>query len=232
VARFNIHSCRDADGNFDPERTAEALRGFDLIGLNEVRGGWQWQRPDQAQLLGRRLDLPWLFAPTEWRWWRDDFGNGLLCRYEVARWQRQPLTGTRHKGHRNRLLAEVRHHQATIHVIVTHLDRVQDRAAQLKEVTDEFLALPEPALLMGDLNTPRADPCLARVLTTPGVCDLVGESIARDSSRRIDWILARGLRSLRGGLIDTGASDHPLVWAEVEVESAADRESHLLSGSN
>src|SRR5687767_7787800 len=165
VASFNIHGCRDADGNFDPKRTAEALRGFDLIGLNEVRGGWEWQRPDQAELLGRRLDLPWLFAPTEWRWWRDDFGNGLLCRYEVARWQRQPLIGTRHKGHRNRLLAEVRHHQTTIHVIVTHLDRVQDRAVQLQEVTDEFLALPQPALLLGDLNTPRADPCLARVLT-------------------------------------------------------------------
>jgi hypothetical protein len=71
---------------------------------------------------------------------------------------------------------------------------------------------------MGDLNTASDDPCLDRVLATPGVRDLVGEAVAKDSSRRIDWILARGLRGVQGGVVDTGASDHPLVWAEVEVE--------------
>jgi hypothetical protein len=69
---------------------------------------------------------------------------------------------------------------------------------------------------MGDLNTAADDPDLRRLLASPGVRDLVGETAARDSSRRIDWILARGLHSVQAGIVDTGASDHPLVWAEVE----------------
>src|SRR5688572_24253740 len=47
IASFNIHGCRDAQGDFDFERTARALEGYDLIGLNEVHGNWDWQGPDQ-----------------------------------------------------------------------------------------------------------------------------------------------------------------------------------------
>jgi endonuclease/exonuclease/phosphatase family metal-dependent hydrolase len=217
VASFNIHGCRDAQGHFDFDRTARALVGFDLIGLNEVHGDWQWQGPDQAQLLGERLEMPWLFAPTTRRWWRDDFGNGILCRLPVTRWRCVPLAGTRLKGHRNLLLVEIEHPRATIHAVVTHLDRVQDRAAQLRHVIELFLALPEPALLMGDLNTTADDADLSRLLDTPGVHDLVAESLQQAPPPRIDWILGRGLRSLRGGIVETAASDHPLVWAELDL---------------
>src|SRR5688572_7316293 len=84
VGTFNIHSGRDAAGKFDLARTAACLERFDLVALNEVRGAYVWQAGDQAELLGRRLDMPWLFAPTTRRWWRDDFGNGLLCSLPVA----------------------------------------------------------------------------------------------------------------------------------------------------
>ncbi len=178
VASFNIHGCRDVHGDFDFERTARALEGYDLIGLNEVHGNWDFQAPDQAELLGQRLEMPWLFAPTTRRWWRDDFGNGILCRLPLAHWRRIPLEGTRKKGHRNRVHAEVELGTSKVHVIVTHIDRVQDRALQLGQVIGVFLSLPEPALLMGDLNTKADDPQLARLLATPEVRDLVGEGVA------------------------------------------------------
>src|SRR5262249_11060531 len=144
VASFNIHGCRDANGDFDVDRTARALEGFDLIGLNEVHGAWEWQGPDQAEVLGERLKLPWLFLPPTYLWGRYDFGIGLLCRVPVTHWQRVPLPGTREKGHRNMLSADVNFAGQTLHLIVTHIDTVQDRSSQLEHVFGVFLKLPEP----------------------------------------------------------------------------------------
>jgi endonuclease/exonuclease/phosphatase family metal-dependent hydrolase len=216
VGTFNIHSGRNADGDFDLSRTAACLERFDILALNEVRGAYPWQAGDQAELLGRRLGMPWLFVPTTRRWWRDDFGNGLLCSLPVAGWQRNPLSCTRGKGHRNYLLAEVQCGPRAVSVIVTHVDRSQDRAAQLRAILDRFLALPEPAILLGDLNSTCDDPLLAQVLARADVHDAVSEGLPGKTPRRIDWILARGLRGVAAGVEHNGASDHPFVWAELE----------------
>ncbi len=221
IASFNIHGCRNEQGESNLDRTAEALQDFDLIGLNEVHGAWSWQRADQAELLGRQLGLPWLFAPTTRRWWRDDFGNGLLCRLPVSRWKRVPLPGTRSKGHRNMIVAEIAFGARTLHLLVTHLDNVQDGPQQLELIANAFLAMPEPAILMGDLNTKASDPQLARLLATPGVYDLVSAPHAHVFPERIDWILGRGVRAGNGGIIATGASDHPLVWTEIELDCSS-----------
>ena len=217
AATFNIHRGRNAQGQYNLDLTADCLEHFQIVGLNEVGGAYAWQEGNQAELLGRKLGLPWLFAPTTHRWGREDFGNGLLCSYPVRSWRRVPLVGTRGKAHRNYVLAEIELSGRVVHLMVTHLDRVQDRQSQLTTVLKRFLELPEPALVMGDFNTTADDPQLARLLATPGVHDVVAEGLGRPTDRRIDWILARGLRGLSAGLIDRGASDHPLVWAEVEV---------------
>jgi endonuclease/exonuclease/phosphatase family metal-dependent hydrolase len=220
VGTFNIHSGRNADGDFDLSRTAACLEQFDIVALNEVRGAYSWQAGDQAELLGRRLDMPWLFAPTTRRWWRDDFGNGLLCSLPVDGWQRMPLACTRGKGYRNYLLAEVQCGPRDVRVIVTHLDRAQDRAGQLGAILDYFVALPEPAILLGDLNSTCDDPLLAPVLARADVHDAVAEGLAVETPRRIDWILARGLRGVAAGVEHNGVSDHPFVWAELEFISS------------
>lgn len=215
VATFNIHRGRDVHGQFDLARTAGCLTGFQVVGLNEVGGAYSWQEGDQAELLGKQLHAPWLFAPTTRRWWRDDFGNGLLCSAPVDSWRREPLPCTRGKGYRNYVLANLQWGHRTVSLLVTHLDRVQDRAMQLSDVIKVFLALPEPAILMGDLNSEADDPQIARLLSTPGVHDAVAEGLAGEAPRRIDWIFARGLSGVAAGIVDTGASDHPLVWTEL-----------------
>jgi endonuclease/exonuclease/phosphatase family metal-dependent hydrolase len=218
IGTFNIHGGRDAAGRFDLDRTASCLHGLHVVGLNEVYGRFPWQAADQAELLGRKTGLAWLFAPNTSRWYRDDFGNGLLSSLPVRSWRREPLHCTQGKGFRNLIVAELEHEGATIHLIVTHLDRVRDRKAQLEVVIQKFLALPPPAILMGDLNTTADDPQLARLLATPGVVDCVADGLAGKAPKRIDWIIARGLRAVSAGIEDEGASDHPLVWAEVEVD--------------
>ena len=216
VCTFNIHGGRDAAGRFDLERTAGCLVGYDLVGLNEVHGAFPWQEGDQAQLLGNKLRLGWLFAPSERRWWNDDFGNGFLCSLPISGWRRIPLKGTRGKGYRTLVEAQVELGGRTLHTLVTHIDRVTDREEQLAAVIDAFLDLPEPAILMGDLNSTADDPLIQQLLNEPGVLDPLRESGAKSSRKRIDWIFTRGLRPVAAGITDTGASDHPAVWAELE----------------
>jgi endonuclease/exonuclease/phosphatase family metal-dependent hydrolase len=87
----------------------------------------------------------------------------------------------------------------------------------LTEVIDKFLSLPAPAILMGDLNTMEDDPQLSALLNREEVHDAVAEGMASEIPKRIDWIFTRGLRGVAGGVERNEASDHPLVWAELEL---------------
>jgi endonuclease/exonuclease/phosphatase family metal-dependent hydrolase len=213
IATFNIHSGRNAAGDFNLERTAALMKGYDLIGLNEVRGAGTFGEVDQAELLGRKLKMQSLFAPTERRWWSDDFGNGLLSAVSVADWKRTPLPGTSGRGKRNILHVRVMLQGQPVNILITHIDRQADRANQMTLLGDQFLSLSPPAVCMGDFNTQRNQPELQRLLNAPGVIDAAGQG-AED---RIDWILVRGLEVVASGIEKNDASDHPLVWAELKL---------------
>lgn len=216
VATFNIHGGTGRDLRRDLTRTAEAVRGFDLVLLNEVHGSYLGQTTGQAEQLAERTGRRWLFAPTEERWWHHQFGNAVLSAVDAAWWQRIPLPNDG-RGFRNLVLMEVPFGRLSLHVIGTHLDRNDSalRTEQLHAASELFLALAPPAILMGDLNTTADDPPLAALLARDGVRDPLHDILGAETPRRIDWILTRGLATIDAGLIDNGASDHPLVWAEV-----------------
>ncbi len=213
VGTFNIHSgIAIDDGKLDLDRTALQLEGVDLLGLNELRGGGLWREPNQAQLLGEKLKMPFLFAPTERRWGTEHFGNGMLCSLPVKNWLRIPLPGLAKKGLRNMLLASVDLGGRDVQVLITHVDAVTDREEQLRIVIAMFLSLDEPAILMGDLNSRADDEQLQALLGREGVQDVT------DGRGRIDWIITRGLQTIRAEVRETNASDHPLIWAEVRLD--------------
>jgi endonuclease/exonuclease/phosphatase family metal-dependent hydrolase len=214
VATFNIHGGRDARRTPSLDAIAAALRGYDFVGLNEVRGPWLWQSADQAELLGRAVGATWLFAPTEHEFWHHEFGNGALSRLPVGRWQRLPVAAQERSTFRNWVVIDLPTMPA-LKVMVTHLSRAAEsiRHAQLAEVDDYFCSLPAPCILMGDLNTKPDDPAMQRVLRRGQVVDALAPLNATDPYR-IDWILTRGLTTRDCGRIDTGASDHPLYWIE------------------
>jgi hypothetical protein len=210
VATFNIHSGVGRDGRKDLDRIAEQLRGFDVVGLNEVRGPLGNAGGDQAALLGRALGMPHVFAPTERQWWHDSFGNGLLCALPIDGWKRVPLAGSGGRGRRNVVHARVRVAGRALHVFVTHIDRQDDRAAQIKAVGGMFLSADGPAVLMGDLNSGEDDAAVKWLLDAEGVDE-------GPRTKGIDWILTRGCRWIAGGSVDVGASDHPMAWGELEL---------------
>lgn len=215
VATYNIQSGKGLDKRLDLSRTAGVLGGFDLIGLNEIRAGWDGT--NQAEQLGEMLKMPWLFAPDETRWGRPSFGNGMLCLLPVGQWVRAPLPTTRLRGLRNIVLTHVEVGGSRVVVLVTHLDVVTDHDLQLALVSDLFLSLQEPAILMGDLNTRRGNPVLDKLLKTPGVADAAGGKSEGQAADRIDWIITRGLTVVDCGVHAKGESDHPMLWAELQI---------------
>jgi len=214
VATYNIRRGLGSNGKRSLDRIATQLRGFDLIGLNEVEGPVFW-RPDQTELLGRRTGLMWLFAPTERRWGWEHFGNGILSGLPVRGWRRVPLPNATGISYRNMLLARVDCSGVEVHLLITHVDLRRDRRAQLRRVAETFRSLPEPAILLGDLNASADDPQVRALVNAPGVADPVAE--IGWVGRRSDWVLTRGLRTVAAGVNPSDASDHPLVWAELEV---------------
>lgn len=215
LASFNIHSGRGRDDRYDLERTASVLdTNLDFVGLNEVRAAWLG--PDQAQILGTRLNLASAFLPTERHWWRDHFGNALLTRRPLAGLMRCPLPGTRGKAFRNVVLAYLPYQGRTVKILVTHIDRETDRKHQLEVVLQLFLSLEPPVVLMGDLNSTIDEPLLASLLEQPDVHSALHEGIAGGPvSGTIDWLFHRGMKTISAKLVEVEASDHPVLFAEL-----------------
>lgn len=222
VATFNIHGGFGTDGKLDLQRTAAELRDMDFVGMNEVRGpGWQAPR-NQAEQLGTILGMGWLFAPTETTWSGPHFGQGVLSRLPVSSWKRVPFDRVHGNGYRNYVECQIpistnpANRQLTI--LMTHLDRKTDRQTQLQIIIRRFLEVPEPAILMGDLNSKITESQLIKLSTERGVTDCFGDFIKDELSRkRIDWVFVRGLKCRQSKLASTLASDHPVGWVELEL---------------
>jgi len=209
VATFNI------DGKSGDD-TADTMRGFDLIGMEEVHGCCPLSKSNEAEILGGKLNMPALFAPVERQWWHDAFGDGALTTLGVEHWQRFPLSNEIADSNREVLDLRLEFDGKPLNVLITHLERHDDLENELATVISLFHSMEEPAILMGDLNLRPDDPQIDALRKTPGVIDPIGD--AHDDS--FDRIFARGMRSLDSGLIDKGASDHPLAWAELELVPA------------
>lgn len=219
VATFNIHGGRGRDGRRDLERQARDLAGIDVAALQEVHDSWR--APRQLDGLAARLGLAVLDAPVRRRWFRRHRSNALLTRWPIGEWTRTPLAGhARQRFHfRNLTIAELHLHRP-VWILFTHLNRKQGRDAQLARVMEEFLRR-SPAVLMGDFNMNRDDAAMREYLARDDVVDALGGTLDHDDPRRVDWILCRGLTVTNAGVIDTGASDHPLYWCDVKVDESS-----------
>jgi endonuclease/exonuclease/phosphatase family metal-dependent hydrolase len=219
VATFNIAGgVSPVDNRYDLDRTAKYLHSFDLIGLEEVHGAAAFDWRDEAEILGDTLHMPYLFAPSERRWWHDSFGNGILCDLPVTAWQRLPLSTSLSASNRSMLRVAMTWHNHPVSVIITHLDRHEDHDIELGAIIAAFNDSPQPAILLGDLNTDQTDPQLSALRHDPTVTDALAVGLNGNVPTTNDWIFTRGLRCVAGGLTDNDASDHKLAWAQLAEE--------------
>lgn len=229
VATFNIASGRGRDGRTDLSRTLDTLRGalpLDVVALQESRPAW-WGGGGHTRELAASLVMRWADVPSERRWWREHFGNAVLVGGRGSAVLRIPLPQTQERGQRNVGLLRIELPSADgpveVTVLFTHIDRRVDQPDQLRFVLDLFRAVDAPAVLLGDLNVTRTHPLLRELTDQTDAVDAIANVPDVETPGRIDHILVRGLRPVGAGRIDLGASDHPLIWAELALPLGGDR---------
>lgn len=221
VATFNIHAGVGQDGVQNLDRTAASLADVDLAALQEVRNPFLGFRGPQAAVVAEKLQMAWMFVPAERQWWHNHYGSAILTRAQLNDCVRIPFPTSSRQRFRTGLLANVRVHGRVVNVLCVHLDRDVENNThdlQLRTAIALFLSLREPAILLGDLNEVASHPEMARLLRTPGVQSSLATVPRRDAAKiQIDWIITRGLRTVRAEWKETNASDHPVAWAELQL---------------
>jgi endonuclease/exonuclease/phosphatase family metal-dependent hydrolase len=226
---FNIHHGQGTDGVADLERIARVIRASDadIAGLQEVdrnfakRSNWTDQAAELAELLnchvayGANIDLD---PPAPGRP-RMQFGNAVLSRYPIGRWENTLLFRSPGEEQRGLLHIEVDVPGVPLHVYVTHLDAFSetDRVQQAQQVA-ELVGENCPAVLLGDFNARPETPEIARLgATLTDTCTAaVGDGPrttypAGAPAARIDYIFtSRRLKAAWTSFStdDPAASDH------------------------
>jgi endonuclease/exonuclease/phosphatase family metal-dependent hydrolase len=234
VMTFNIHHGQGTDGVLDLARIARVIRagGTDIAGLQEVdrhygtRSDWADQAAELAALLnwqvayGANIDRD---PPAPGRP-RVQYGNAVLSRYPIARWQNTHLPGSPGAEQRGLLHAEIDVPGVPLHVYVTHLDAFSeaDRGQQARQVV-RLVAGSCPAVLLGDFNarpgTPEIGTLRAALTDTwTAAGDRMAAPPAEAPAARIDYIFtSRRLSAAwtRAGTGDPAASDHAPVLSRL-----------------
>lgn len=215
VGCYNIHGGKGEDGRRDLKRCASVIDDADIVGLQEVHAATHFGRACQLSALAGFTGMGSLFAPARTRWFRDFRGNGLLSRFAVEHWSREPLPDRSGRNYRCLLTAKVNIAGQSVWLLVTHLHTREGRKQQLETVFKRFHGL-SPAVLIGDFNTPLSDPMIKPHLEA--LQELSGDeaSIVHptvNNVRGVDWIICRGLTLVGAGVDHSDASDHPYYWA-------------------
>ncbi|MFC7896548.1 endonuclease/exonuclease/phosphatase family protein [Streptomyces sp. NPDC057381] len=246
VATYNIHAGTGADGVFDLDRQAAALRALDadVIGLQEVDVHWggRSQGLDVAEELARRLGMRVSFAPiysldpVEAGGPRREYGVAVLSRFPVRSAENHEITRLSTQDENpvpapapgfGEVTLKVR--GVPVQVFVTHLDYRGDPAVRVAQVADtrrimarERAELPGARqVLLGDFNAEPSAPELRplwRELDDAGA-GTGGTYPAAAPVKRIDYVaVGEGVR-VRGASVpeEAVASDHRPVVADVSL---------------
>jgi len=225
VGTFNIHAGVGRDGIRNLDRTAVALFDLDIVALQEVRNplsdALSGSLEPQVAQIAELSKMAWMFVPAEKRWWHNEYGTALLTGVPLTSWVRIPLQTFSRQRFRTALLATFYYRNRAVRLLTVHIDKDSEQGThdlQLRTVFDVFVALREPAILLGDLNEVETHPEFARLLSTPGVHNALAQ-VPRTGIRKapVDWILTKGFRTVRGEWKENPASDHPVAKVELEL---------------
>jgi len=230
VMTYNIHVGVGMDKKLDLQRIADVINKEkpDLVGLQEVdRGVKRTEGKDEIAELAAMTKMDFAFAPNL------DYQGG---KYGVAILSRLPIKNTVHHMFENKreaerrgmLKVEVELDRKTINFVTTHLD-YQFEDGRLFE-TEQLLKFLEetkgPLIVVADLNdTPdgSAYKLIDTIFDDAWIASRTkgdGFSYPADKPvKRIDHIFYRDrVRAKRAWVVETLASDHVPVVAELEIQ--------------
>jgi endonuclease/exonuclease/phosphatase family metal-dependent hydrolase len=229
VLTFNIHHAEGIDGRLDVARIAQLIRDTraDVVGLQEVDRGVE--RTGRRDLLKEIADL----AQMRLAFGKNidhqggDYGNALLTSRPIVSEGNRLLPNATGGEQRGVLQVVIDVDGTQVLVLTTHFDhrradgdRVLSADAMLGMVTAFGSG---PVVAMGDFNDEPGSPTWTRLTTvltdvwaTVGSGDGFTIPVAAPT-KRIDWILVRGLDPVSAEVLKTEASDHLPVVATLKV---------------
>jgi endonuclease/exonuclease/phosphatase family metal-dependent hydrolase len=230
VMTYNIHVGVGMDKKLDLKRIADVIthEHADLVGLQEVdRGVRRTEGKDEIGELAAMTHMDYAFAHNL------DFQGGqydvaILSRFLIQKIDHQKFANKREAERRGMIRVEVEIAGRKVNFVTTHLDyQYEDGRVFETEQLLRFLdGLKGPLIVVGDLNDEPAGGAYKLMLTKfadawPG-SRAKGEGLsypADKPAKRIDYIfygIADGVRAKKSSLVNTLASDHLPVVAELE----------------
>jgi endonuclease/exonuclease/phosphatase family metal-dependent hydrolase len=237
VMTYNIHVGVGMDKKLDLRRIAGVINAEhpDLVGLQEVdRGVTRTQRIDEITELARLTRMHYDFA-FNLRYQGGQYGVAILSRFPITAIDHRLYQNTREAERRGFIRGEIAVRGHLVNFVTTHLDyqyedgrlfETQQLLAALKDIRD-------PLIIVGDFNdlpSGRAYQLMRYQFGDAWVesrTTEAGYSYPADKpAKRIDYIFFRstdGVRTKRAWIVNTQASDHLPLIADLEVGDGQNR---------
>src|SRR5258707_1077150 len=231
VMTYNIHVGVGMDKKLDLQRIGGIINAMhpDLVGLQEVdRGVARTQRIDEIAEIAKLTRMDYAFA-FNLRYQGGQYGVAILSRFPIMATDHRLYQNTREAERRGFIRAEVSVRGRLINFVTTHLDyQYEDgRLFEARQLLNALKDLKNPLIVVGDFNDIAAGQAYQLVRYQFG--DAWTENRAADEgfsypadkpAKRIDYIFFRSsdhVRTKRAWIVNTLASDHVPVVADVEI---------------
>lgn len=234
VMTYNIHVGVGMDKKLDLPRIAGVINAQhpDLVGLQEVdRGVTRTQRIDEIAELAKLTRMDYAFA-FNLHYQGGQYGVAILTRFQIRATDHRLYQNTREAERRGFIRAEIIVHGSILNFVTTHLD-YQNEDGRLFETQQLLSALKDvkgPLIVVGDFNEGPSGTAYQLMRYQFGDSWIesrgtdLGFSYPTDKpSKRIDYIFFRPadkVRTKRAWTVNTDASDHIPVVADLEVSSS------------
>ena len=231
VMTYNIHVGVGMDKKLDLKRIADVINHEhpDLVGLQEVdRGVKRTEGKDEIGELAAMTHMDYAFAHNL-DYQGGQYGVAILSRFLIQKIDHQKFENKREAERRGMIRVEVEIDGRKVNFVTTHLDyQYEDGRVFETEQLLRFLdGLKGPLIVVGDFNDEPTGDAYKLVLTRFADAWLGSRSRGEGFSypadkpvKRIDYIfygVADGVRAKRASTVNTLASDHVPVVAELEL---------------
>ena len=232
VMTYNIHVGVGMDKKLDLPRIASVIKAQhpDLVGLQEVdRGVTRTQRIDEIAELSKLTRMDYAFA-FNLHYQGGQYGVAILSRFPIMATDHRLYQNTREAERRGFIRAEVSVDGRVLNFVTTHLDYQYDdgRLFEAQQLLKALKDVQGPLVIVGDFNDIPAGRAYQLMRYQFG--DAWIESRSTDEgfsyptdkpAKRIDYIFFRStdrVRTKRAWIVDTQASDHVPVVADLEIK--------------
>ena len=231
VMTYNIHVGVGMDKKLDLARVASVINQQhpDLVGLQEVyRGVERTQRIDEIAELAKLTKMDYAFA-FNLKYQGGQYGVAILSKSPILATDHHLYLNTREAERRGFIRAEVRIEGKLINFVTTHLDyQYEDgRVYEAQQLLAAMKDVKGPLIVVGDFNDVPSGGAYGLMHQT--FDDAWAQTRPSDDgfsypadkpAKRIDYILTRQtdrIRPKRAWIVDTLASDHAPVVADLEL---------------